>query len=442
MNFLTPDAHEAIYCQAVDQFGEILWHLLKSAQMMKARLSPRVEGGRSFQSEFAKEVGRDEIHWWIFNREENLDQLNIRSGDALEAAESLKRAASEIRRIRLTSYQSLLTTLRGFAEAHQDSTRKLLDYLIWLRERDPLAPSMLFTYRVWGSTRRSRRWLELSGGSLHEESQEVRRQLTELALGLQQPASLNVFDYELMEAMSGDDESAPVVSETEIVARTSWQVLGELLCFLEQLRDSLKNVLLDIEGCLSQRSMMYSDDFWRRFIAAAAMSPKFETHHWDFKETLDIWQVAGREGVRAIKKKFAEYVAAFANADGGVLIVGVSDDRRIVGIDSVRDLESALEAARKALTDRIDYPRELVLFHQASVQDAAGVTRLCLVIIVASAMEAVGVNDEGNFTYPARRETGLVRLKRNDISIAKIHRKNDNFDFFDILKRFVRDSQT
>ena len=449
MKFLTTGAHETVFCPASHLLGEILWHLLKAAQMMAARRGCLI-GGPLGQTEFGQEVGGDEIHWWIFNREDDLDRLRIQSASTLEAAKSLKESAVRLKAIRPQSYLSLLSSLRTFAETHQASIQQILDYVIWLRGRDALAPSIIFTYRVWGSTRRTERWITIGGNNPEEESQDIKQLLTETALGLwmvsggantTERTGISTFDYVLMEAADPDEENE--VSEAEVVARTSWQVVGEFISFLVEIRDSLNNILLDIEKCTTQRSVMHSDDFWRKFIAASTRSKKLETQFWDFKETLPIWHALAGDQMDAAKTKFAEQVAALANADGGVLIVGVNDNRMIVGIDSVVDLESRLEFARSILPDRIAYPREIVVFHQVDVPDLAGATKLCLVIAVARAMEAVGVNDgKGRFTYPIRRETGTKRSSLHTISRAKIHEKSDSYEFLTSLAQFVRDSQT
>ena len=51
---------------------------------------------------------------------------------------------------------------------------------------------------------------------------------------------------------------------------------------------------------------------------------------------------------------FAEDVASFANAEGGALILGVTDQRDIVGVGSGQELESRLKFARDVLADRLD----------------------------------------------------------------------------------------
>ena len=81
MEFLTANAHDAVFRDATTRFAEILWHLLKAEQMMQAKCYRRIKEGpfeRSETTEFGDEVGRDEIHWWIFKKEDDLDGLHAR----------------------------------------------------------------------------------------------------------------------------------------------------------------------------------------------------------------------------------------------------------------------------------------------------------------------------------------------------------------------------
>jgi hypothetical protein len=186
--------------------------------------------------------------------------------------------------------------------------------------------------------------------------------------------------------------------------------------------------------------MMYSDAFWRRFIRAAVGSAKQETQLWDFKETIDAWHAKG-SGRGQAKVRFAEDVASFANADGGVLIVGVTEAREIVGIGPADHVEDRLKFARDILTKHIDYPREIVSFHQVTIPRESRSDARCLVIVVASAMGAVGVNDgAGQFTFPVRRETGNSRESNRDIGEAKAHAKSDSCEFLARLDQFTKDN--
>jgi hypothetical protein len=452
MRRLGPNAHDAVFCPETCRLGEILWHLLKADKMMEEKCYHRVKEGNFLRyestTEFGKEVGRDEIHWWIFNKENEIDSFRVRSESALEVAERLKAHATALKGLRPESYGALLTVLRAFAKTHQSDIEIIHDYLVWLRRRDPMAPSILFTYRVWGSTRRGDRSLDLRGDNPQDENQETIHALTEIALGLRVGMGLYAYDRALFDVGSeiydSDPEHADTVAipEDKVVARAGWQVLAEFAVFFEFIRNSLRNVLLDIEKCVSQRNLMHSDAFWRHFILSAVQTKKTETQLWDFKETLTVWHAKG-EAKNVAKVTFAEDVASFANAEGGVLIVGVNNNREIVGIGSGSEAESRLKFARDILAERLDYPREIVSFFQVVVPNGSGGEKACLVITVAKAIEAVGVGDgAGQFTYPVRRETGISRESRRDIDSAKQHLKSDSHDFMEKLEQFVRDSQS
>jgi hypothetical protein len=124
------------------------------------------------------------------------------------------------------------------------------------------------------------------------------------------------------------------------------------------------------------------------------------------------------------------------------LVIGVSDDREIVGIgDDLHDVENRLKFARDVLERHVEYRRSIVTFRQVEVPDKAGNARLCLLIIVAKACEVVGVkqNDDG-YSYPVRRESGIARESRLDIATRKAHLKSDSYEFLDALKQFVREA--
>ncbi len=450
--FLGPNAHDAVFCPETCRLGEILWHLLKADKMMQEQCYRLVKEGHFVRyespTEFGKEVGRDEIHWWIFKKENDLDSFRVRSESTLGAAERLKAHATELKALRPESYGALLTALRAFAATHQADIENIHEYLMWLRQRNPLAPCILFTYRVWGSTRRADRSLDVNGNNPQDESRETMHALTEIALGLRVSIGLCAFDRAVIDVGSAIYDSDPeradeiAIPEDKVVARASWRVLDEFAIFFEWIRNSLRNVLLDIDKCVSQRNLMHSDAFWRRFILAAVQTKKTETQLWDFKETLTAWHAKG--GAKNIAKvTFAEDVASFANAEGGVLIVGVTNNREIVGIGSGSEAESRLKFARDILAERLDYPREIVLFYQVMVPNESGSEKACLAVSVAKTIEAVGVGDgAGQFTYPVRRETGISRESRRDIDGAKQHLKSDSCDFMEQLEQFVRDSQS
>ena len=155
---LPDNAHDSLFSPATLRLGEVHWYVLKAANLMATRRhrgSERNElGFRSYeQTDFGKEVGRDEINWWVFKKETDIDELRERTERVLEAVQSLKQASAKLKNESPESYEDLLSALRGFAEHRVDEIELLYDYVRWLEARDILAPTILYAYRVWGDTR-------------------------------------------------------------------------------------------------------------------------------------------------------------------------------------------------------------------------------------------------------------------------------------------------
>jgi hypothetical protein len=444
-------SNETVFSPPTLMLGEIHWHILRASQLMYEKTVVETRHGerglfvQQGITDFGKEVGRDEIDWWVFRKEHNLPELRERTSRALDAAQQLKKASSLLGRgERPESYDELLWILRRFVEKHAAEIATLRDYVLWLSARDVLTPKILFTYRVWGSTRMGDRESRFTLGERPNEG-EIKG-LTEIVLGLTSSIGLTVYfkaEYELgadmYEMAEGADFEIPVV---KIVRRASGMAFEECAEYFEFIRDSLRNILLDIDKFVEQRDFVNDDAFWRAFIKKVAQTPKAEPQLWDCKETLTMWHVDKEPERTSAKVTFCEDVASFANARGGVLIIGVTDKREIVGIGSGRELENKLKFAAEVLAKHLEYPRDICRLRQIVVPDRDGADKVCLVVVVAAACEPVGVNDgAGRYTYPVRRETGLTRVARDEILNPKIHIKSDNYDFLREIYQFVHEKQ-
>lgn len=224
-----------------------------------------------------------------------------------------------------------------------------------------------------------------------------------------------------------------------MVRRTAHAVYDKCATYFLEIRNSLRNIKLDIEKFKEQQSLYASGEFWRTFITKANNVKTAEPQLWDFKETLTFWHVKNDPERRQAKVTFTEDVASFANTSGGVLVIGVSDKRKIVGIGDGRNLENRLKVARDVQEEFLEYDREIVEFRQVGMGEKRDT--ICLVIVVSQACSSVGVSDpEGRFSYPVRRETGIERVARMDTPAINSHRKSDNRDFLVELKQFIRDN--
>ena len=88
------EEHQRLFSENSLRLGRTLGHLLAAQQALENRMftSSVVKKGftRPDSTEFGKEVGKDEIHWWIYKKESDLEGLRARVTAALEAAQTLK----------------------------------------------------------------------------------------------------------------------------------------------------------------------------------------------------------------------------------------------------------------------------------------------------------------------------------------------------------------
>lgn len=449
---LDDQVHEVLFSDATLKLGEIHGALLNSAHIMdKERWVPaKTESGFTTHewTEFGNHVGQDEINWWIVENETNLDELLAITEEALNAAQVLKTDSAKLKNKEPESYKALLVDLKEFAEQHRVEIDALRKYVGWLEKRHPMAPRILFTYRVWGSTRMADREMNLDGEEAGKWKDKTLRALAEIALGVRERGDLVYRDkyheigFEIYESL--DPETTPpdyeiIPPEPRVVRRTAHAVYDKCAAYFLEIRDSLRNIKLDIEKFKEQQGLYASDEFWRTFITKASKVKTAEPQLWDFKETLTVWHVKNDPERRQAKVVFAEDVASLANTSGGVLVTGVSDKREIVGIGDGRSLENRLKVARDVLEEFLEYDREIVTFRQIGMGEQRDM--VCLVIVVSQACSSVGVSDgEGRFSYPVRRETGIERVARMDTPAIKSQRKSDNRDFLVELKQFTCDN--
>jgi len=363
--------HTTVVSPTSAKLGEILWFLLKASTTIEELCDPKPpknENGLAKLSdieptEFQKELSGDEIHWWVFKKEDNLDDLGERTNTAHSAVQRLKEDAAKLQsRFQVRSYDELLSLLREFTESHSAEVETLHQYVTWLNQRDPLAPSILFTFRVWGATRRTeRQWSGQLASGLESERPEVTRRLTEIVLGLfnslhrkyTMESVYQEVEMEMAESGYGDEGGVVKPSVSDVVIRTAYEVLGELAAFFEFTRNSLNNILVDIEKQKSQASLMRSDSFWRQFISKTLQPGKSEQQLWDFKSTLKMWHIKATREKDLAEVEFVEDIASFANSSGGVLLIGISNTPvKIDGIGTGVEIERRLNYTRQVLAKK------------------------------------------------------------------------------------------
>jgi len=442
---------ELLFSPAALTLGRIHWMILRSVEIMdKNRFSEqRMEDGSRVTggfTEFGEEVGLDEIHWWVFRKEQNRRDLLEKTKAVLPSATSLEKDSGKLWKKNPESYKDLLTSLRDFCDTHSSEINSLLGYVDLLQARDPRAPRILFTYRVWGSTRMSDRTVELPAADLPAE--DFQKLLAEIVLGVRGAFRRKIDEihaeiaYEMFDSMDPEYPGEIHVPEGALMERTATEVYTDCAVYFAEIRRSLRNIVLDLEKFDQQRDLTESDAFWREFVTKAVQWGGTERQLWDFKETLSMWHVPDTHAKQAAKVEFGEDIAAFANSAGGVLIVGVTDKtREIVGVGASRsDLENRLKSATDVIARIVERGTNITKVRHVIIQ-AAGQSKVVVLILVAQSRDAVGVdNGGGKYSYPVRRESGKTLVSRDEARASKHSLRSDNYDFVKSLATFVREN--
>ena len=296
---------------------------------------------------------------------------------------------------------------------------------------------MLFTYRVWGSTRLSDRTVRTYENSIDDDMDRVNR-CTEVALGLWSRSNctlIYVYDNicsDIADSIDPEYGCSCSPSDQDVLIQTSYKIRDELAEYFEFIRQSLRNILLDIDKYNAQNKLLYQESFWQSFIKNVVI--KTENQFWDFKETFEMWHIKSKDKEDA-EVKFCEKIAAFANKNGGVLIVGITDKipRKTKGIE---DLENKLKFTNSTIKKYVTYSNDFVHFQETTLKDDVGTDKICLIIAIAQTKDVITVKDKsGKYSCPVRSETGLDRVNYEMIKQSKNSVLRDNYDFILNLPR-------
>lgn len=438
--------HEELFSGSSWDLGKTYWYIQKAnTEMAKRCIIKRKEGepfGPTKFTDFAKEVENDIIHWWIFKKETDIEGLLKKTENTLNSVEKLKEDSFRLKeKYNTESYSNLIRLIKEFTEHHEKEIRELLDYVVWLHKKDILAPCMLFTYGVWGSTRLSDRTVRINSNAVEENQKEIER-CTEYVLGLRTRFRYTIDDVwwdiaeDIYNSTDPESQGSIHVPPDRLVVQTSYKSLDELAICFEHIRNSFREIIDEINRYNAPTELLHRESFWKSFIPKAMSSHRIENQSWDFKETFEMWHTKNKEkGEDEIK--FCEQTAAFANANGGVFIVGITDKspRKIVGIE---DLENKVKFTKECINKYLNYDTDFVNFQQILINCEDGKCRSCLIIAVAQTKNVIHVKDQLNrFSYPIRLATGLSRSTYENLKTLKIGVLNDNYNYISNLYRFL-----
>lgn len=265
--------HKILHSGSSLVMGKIHWHILKAYAEFERRSTKTSQSGeerghffniyRAGESftEFGKEAYGKEIHWWIYKQETDFEDLKLRTKSVLEDLQKLKEDAQELERSFIPNdYKELILRIKAFTAEHEKEISSLYEYVIYLENKDILAPCILFSYDTWGSTRLSERTIKITRDSIDEDFDTVKI-CTDLALGISRgghpviASEVSNMSYELYERLDPEDyQKGYSISRKDLIIRTSRLVLDEFQMYFENVRNSLRKILNEIERLNSETS--------------------------------------------------------------------------------------------------------------------------------------------------------------------------------------------
>lgn len=435
--------HEILFAEeSALRLGEAHCYIVIADRML-TRLQYKKEEPSSaeFQFEdvrltpFGKATVENFTRWWLSNNMEKIGRLEKRLDDLLPLLVKLKRGSAKLEEtFHGTEYGNLITRLAQFAREHSDEMEAFCEFVVWLYQSSDLAPAMFFTHPPWSTTQLSDRLMPVSKAP---PKRDETKKSTEIVFGLRtryEPTLYRVRSQlyeELADAYDPEQMQTLALSAGQLFSRASRKVLKEFGLYFEKTRICGEKIKSELDSLL-KGEILKNEQFLGLFIEKARQHQRTETVLWDFKKSIPAWH---RPTDPRLKVDFANDIASFANASGGLIVVGIDDDRCIVG---VLETERRVEQTRSLLDRYLGAFSRSIEILSLPLESELGRTVTSLIIIVPQGKGAVSVkNLNGSFFYPRRTDTGVQYLSRDEILQLKKSIHNDNLFFANDVFRFV-----
>ena len=164
---------------------------------------------------------------------------------------------------------------------------------------------------------------------------------------------------------------------------------------------------------------------------------RIEDDLWDLKQTLDFWNRAGKTEKKEAKIKFCDQVTSFANTNGGLIIVGITNDdpKKIVGVDN---LEERVKQIKKVIRQFTKPSKDFIRCRNVLIEDINNQMKSCLIVAIKQTEEPILVNHlNDEYICKRRNNTETEIASYEEILRNKETINHANFDFFYYLKEFI-----
>ncbi len=330
----------------------------------------------------------------------------------------------------------------NFIEKKKDAINNFYAFVAWLKQMDELAPNIIFSHPVWSRSELSSR----SFGIRKEEDAQALHLCIELVLGLSKinhlvgpiPILASEYSDQASEwADSVDPEEwgnrpCPISFQT-VFPQASKRILKEFATYFQKIRNSAESVLEEISA-LNREELLTNDVFLNLFLTKALPTHVQENKLWDFKETYAAWHNSKPE---ELKVTLANDVAAFANKRGGLILVGFSNQREIVGLS---DIEAKILQTQGILKSYCTTGYESISFYPLKLTRKDGKPVVCLVIIIPQTKDVIDVKKSLGgieFACPIRLSAGTGFTNHAEVGKTKTGLTENNLNFAKDLADFV-----
>lgn len=204
----------------------------------------------------------------------------------------------------------------------------------------------------------------------------------------------------------------------------------------EKIPDVYEDLGLNIDEYEKQKDLIYNEAFWDAFIKKAIQDNRVENKFWDFKLIFEMWKV--HTELKEDKQiDFCENIASFANNEGGVLIVGITDTppRKIVGVENI---ESRIEDCHEKILRWTNSKKDFFYIQPVHIKNENDELKDCFVIIIAQTKKVIGVRHKrGLWAYKRRLQTGKKDFDIKELEDLKKSVLYDNYNYLSYLKTYI-----
>jgi hypothetical protein len=286
-----------------------------------------------------------------------------------------------------------LNDLRLLVEEKRTEVNRFFEFIARLSQLDDLAPCLLFSHHPWSCSELSDRSFTIR----KDNDEFALHTCIEIVFGLAEICH-PIGPIPILASEHSDEESAwshsvdpevwgnrpSPITFLSVFPQAQRRILKEFATYFQKIRDSAEIVINEISN-LNIGELLTNDVFLNLFLTKALPPHVQENTVWDFKETYETWL---NSGVEQLKVKMACDVAAFANNRGGLLLIGISNNREIEGLNGI---EAKKLQTQEILKFYLVNGSELVMFHSIKTMGKNGTPAECLVIIIPQTKDVIDV---------------------------------------------------